>query len=37
MIYNNGEGYEIEYFAADGSTPGVEIVTAGQIKSVIIL
>ncbi len=33
MIYNNGEGYEIEFFAADDSTLGVETVTANQIKS----
>ena len=34
MIHENGAGYEIEFFAADGSTLGVETVTASQVKSV---
>ena len=32
-IYNKGEGYEVEFFAADGSTLGVETVSADAIKS----
>ncbi len=34
MIHENGAGYEIEFFAADSSTLGVETVTASQVKSV---
>lgn len=32
-IYGKGKGYEIEFFAADGSTLGVETVPANAIKS----
>ena len=32
-IYNRGEGYEIEFFAADGTTLGVESVAADAVKS----
>jgi hypothetical protein len=32
-IYDSGEGYEIEFFAADGTTLGVESVSANAIKS----
>jgi hypothetical protein len=32
-IYDKGRGYEIEFFAADGSTLGVETVPADVIKS----
>jgi hypothetical protein len=32
-IYDNGNGYEIEFFAADGTTLGVETVPASFIKS----
>jgi hypothetical protein len=32
-IYDNGKGYEIEFFAADGTTLGVESVPADAIKS----
>ena len=34
LIHENGAGYEIEFFAADGSTLGVETVFATQVKSV---
>ena len=34
MIHENGAGYEIEFFAADGSTLSVETVIASQVKSV---
>ena len=33
MIYDNGKGYEVEFFAADGSTLGVETVRANQVIS----
>ncbi|MBA3649551.1 MAG: DUF4926 domain-containing protein [Chitinophagales bacterium] len=33
MIHENGKGYEVEFFAADGSTLGVETVEAYQIIS----
>lgn len=33
MIHANGKGYEIEFFAADGSTLGVETVEANQVVS----
>ncbi len=33
MIYENGKGYEVEFFAADGSTLGVETVTSNQVTS----
>ena len=32
-IYEGGKGYEIEFFAADGTTLGVESVEANAIKS----
>ncbi len=32
-IYSGGKGYEIEFFAAGGSTLGVETVQADTIKS----
>jgi len=31
--YENGEGYEIEFFAIDGSTLSVETVAATKVKS----
>jgi len=34
MIHPDSKGYEIEFFALDGSTLGVETVSAGKIKSV---
>ncbi len=34
MIHPNGKGYEVEFFALDGSTLGVESVSADQVKSV---
>ena len=30
-VYNNGEGYEIEFFSLDGSTLGVETVSSDQV------
>ena len=33
MIHENGKGFEVEFFAADGSTLGVETVEAGQVVS----
>lgn len=33
LTYDNGKGYEIEFFAVDGSTLGVETVLAHQVKS----
>ncbi|MBX7141224.1 MAG: DUF4926 domain-containing protein [Chitinophagales bacterium] len=33
MIHNNGKGYEVEFFAADGSTLGVETVEGTQVIS----
>lgn len=33
MIYENGKGFEIEFFAADGSTLGVETVLADGLIS----
>jgi len=33
MIHNNGKGLEVEFFAADGSTLGVETVDAGKVVS----
>ncbi|MGE0636513.1 MAG: DUF4926 domain-containing protein [Bacteroidia bacterium] len=32
-VYENGKGYEIEFFAADGTTLSVETVSANQVKS----
>jgi hypothetical protein len=32
-IYTGGKGYELEFFAADGTTLGVETVAATAIKS----
>lgn len=32
-VYENAEGFEIEFFAADGSTLSVETVMPDQIKS----
>lgn len=34
MIYNNGEAYEIEFLALDGSTIAVETVKANQVRPV---
>jgi len=31
--YENGQGFEIEFFAADGSTLSVETVSVNQVKS----
>ena len=33
MTHENGKGFEIEFFAVDGSTLGVETVLAEQVKS----
>jgi len=33
MIHEDGKGYEVEFFAADGSTLGVESVEAHQTIS----
>jgi len=33
MIHDNSKGFEIEFFAADGSTLGVETVEANQVVS----
>lgn len=33
MIHPDSKGFEIEFFALDGSTLGVETVSADQIKS----
>lgn len=32
-IYNDTNGYEVEFFAVDGSTLGVETVSANQVRS----
>ncbi len=32
-IYENGKGYEIEFFAADGTSLGVETVVAHSVMS----
>ncbi len=32
-VYENEKGYEVEFFAADGSTLSVETVSANQVKS----
>jgi len=32
-IYNGKQGYEIEFFAADGTTLGVETVSADMVMS----
>ena len=32
-VYANAKGYEIEFFAVDGSTLSVETVLADQVKS----
>ncbi len=34
MIHQQAKGFEVEFFALDGSTLGVETVSAGQVKSV---
>ena len=34
MIYKNGEAYEVEFLALDGSTIAVETVKANQIRPV---
>ena len=34
MIYKNGEAYEIEFLALDGSTIAVETVKANQVRPV---
>ena len=33
MIHDNGKGFDVEFFAADGSTLGVETVEANQVVS----
>ena len=33
MVYENGRGFEIEFFAADGSTLGVETVLSDGLIS----
>lgn len=33
-VYNDGEAYEVEFFALDGSTLAVETVAANQVKPV---
>lgn len=35
FTYPNNEAYEIEFFALDGSSLGVETVAANQVKSAI--
>lgn len=32
-VYDNGVGFEVEFFAADGSTLSVETVLAHQLRS----
>jgi hypothetical protein len=34
MIYKNGEAYEVEFLALDGSTLAVETVKANQVRPV---
>jgi len=34
MIHPDTKGFEVEFFALDGSTLGVETVSADQVKSV---
>ena len=34
FIYSEQQAYEVEFFAVDGTTLGVETVSAGQVKSV---
>jgi len=31
-VYNDGEGYEVEFFASDGTTVAVETLLAKQIR-----
>lgn len=32
-VYNNGEGYEVEFFASNGDTVAVETLSARQIRT----
>lgn len=32
-IYNNGEGYEVEFFASNGDTVAVETLHANQVRT----
>lgn len=34
MVYNNGEGYEVEFITFDGKTVAVETLLASQIRKV---
>ncbi|TKT91140.1 DUF4926 domain-containing protein [Dyadobacter frigoris] len=34
MVYNNGEGYEVEFVTFDGKTVAVETLLASQIRKV---
>lgn len=34
MIYEEGEGFEVEFFALDGTTYKVETLSASQVRSV---
>lgn len=36
MIYNNGEGYEVEFMTFDGNTIAVETLSAHQIRKVSV-
>ena len=33
MVYNNGEAYEVEFIATDGSTIAVETLLSKQVRS----
>jgi hypothetical protein len=35
MVYNNGEGYEVEFITFDGKTVAVETLLAFQIRKVL--
>lgn len=32
-VYNNGEGYEVEFFASNGDTVAVETLDARQVRT----
>ena len=34
MIYNNGEGFEVEFMTFDGKTISVETLSASQIRKI---